>query len=341
MSQPSPVNAVPPDAPPAQALPARRGAGPAPRKRRLIWPLIALVAIPAVLGLALTGLRVTEETRSAAAYGLVGRLAALGQQVNGLAQAMEDERSATAVFISGGRPAAGLQALHGRYVITDNRAARVRRLVLRLGSGYPAQTRASARAVLASINALPGLRRRAAQPQASGLAVINGYSAATSRLFPVNDGFANPSGNSTLITSVLALGALSRMTDQASQQQAILRVALAQGHFGPGALTALLTAQARQASDLVSFRSSATPEESWALTKTLAGPLARQAGTVEQQATRAGNGTLALGAGAGQRWWGGMSYTVGWMRHAEQQLAGWITAYAQALRQGAERYGPR
>ena len=28
-----------------------------------------------------------------------------------------------------------------------------------------------------------------------------------------------------------------------------------------------------------------------------------------------------------------MSYTVGWMRHAEQQLAAWISAYAQALQQ--------
>jgi signal transduction histidine kinase len=32
-----------------------------------------------------------------------------------------------------------------------------------------------------------------------------------------------------------------------------------------------------------------------------------------------------------------MSYTVGWMRHAEQQLSGWIPTYAQALRQDAER----
>jgi len=32
-----------------------------------------------------------------------------------------------------------------------------------------------------------------------------------------------------------------------------------------------------------------------------------------------------------------MSYTVGWMRRAEQQLAGWITTYAQALQQSATR----
>jgi signal transduction histidine kinase len=334
MSQSSPADAVPPG-----ALPTQRAAASAlaPRKRWVVWQLIVLVAIPAVLGLALTGIRVTNAVRSADAYRLAGRLAVLGQQVNGLAQAMEDERSGTAAFISGGRPAAGLQALHRQYEITDGRATGVRRLILQLGREYPAQVRARAAPVLASIAKLPGLRRRAAQSQVSALAAIDDYSAATSGLFPVSDGIADASGNSALIGSVRALGSLSRMTDQAAQQQAMLRVALAEGRFGPGALTALLTAQARQASDLVSFRNSASPEESWALTKTLAGPLARQAQVVEQHATAAGTGTLALGTQASQRWWAGMSYTVGWMRQADQQLTGWITSYAQAMQRRAMR----
>jgi len=177
----------------------------------------------------------------------------------------------------------------------------VRRLVLQLRVGATAPTRASAAAALASIAELPGLRRHGAQSQAPALAVISGYSAATAGLFPVNDGIADLSGNSALIASVRALGSLSRMKDQASQRQAILDAALAQGHFEPGALTALTIAQAQQASDLVSFRSSATPEESWALTETLAGPLPGQARAVEQRATAVGNGALALGPHASQQ----------------------------------------
>jgi signal transduction histidine kinase len=321
------------------ALPAQRGAGSALALRnwRVTCSLILLVAIPTVLGLAVTGLRVSEATRSAAAYGHVARLAALGQEVTALAQAMEEERASTAAFIADGRPAAGLMALHRQYAITDGWASTVRRQVLQLGPGYPAQTRASAAAVLASIGDLPGLRRHAAQQQTSALAVINGYSAATASLFPVNDGIADLSGNSALITSVRALGALSRMKDQASLQQAILGTALAEGHFGPGSLTALDIAHAQQAGDLASFRSSATPEEIWAFTDTLAGPLPGQARAVEQRATAAGNGALALGAHAGQQWSAGMSYTVSWMRHSEQQLAGWISAYAQSLQRNATR----
>ncbi len=157
MSQSSSADAAPPG-----ALPAQRGAGSAlaPRNWRVACRLIVLVAIPTVLGLALTGLGVTHATRSAEAYGKVGRLAALGQQVTDLAQAMEDERADTTAFIADGRPAGGLAALQRHYVITDAWAASVRQLVLRFGRGYPAQTRASVTTVLASIAELPGLRRQ-------------------------------------------------------------------------------------------------------------------------------------------------------------------------------------
>ncbi len=333
MSQPRSADAAPP-----VTLPAWRGADPAPAPRnwRMAFGLIILVAIPTLLGLALSGLRVTAATRSAAAYGQVSRLAVFGQEVAGLTRAMEDERADTAAFIAAGRPAAGLLTLHRQYVITDGWAVTVRRLFRQADHGYPARTQASTATVLASIAELPGLRRKAVQSQVSALAVINGYSAATAGLLPAVDGIADLTGNSTLISSVRALGSLSRMTDQVSRQQAILGAALAEGQFGPGARTALITAQAEQASDLAWFRMSATREENWALTKTLASPLATQAATVERAAA-AGGGSLDPGAPASQQWSAGMSFTVGWMRHADQQLSAWTAARAQALQRSAMR----
>jgi signal transduction histidine kinase len=327
------------DAVPATGLAAQRIAVPSLARwnRRVAYQVIVLIAIPAILALTLTGLWVTDAARSAGTYGQVGRLASLGQQVTGLARAMADERSGTAAFIAAGRPAAGLPALHRQYAITDSRAAGVRRLVSQLGHGYPARARADAAQVLDSIGRLPALRRQAAQRRASGLAVMDGYSAAAAGLFPVNDGIADLSGNATLSSSARAAGALSRMIDHASQQQAILAMALAAGRFAPGALTALTTAQARQDSDLAAFRGSATPEESWALAQTLARPPARQAQAVEQRAIVAGNGGLALGPRASRQWSAGMSYTAGWMRQAERQLSGWITADAQGLQRRAMR----
>ena len=321
------------------ARPAERDAGPvpAPRNWRVATRLAVLVAIPTLLGLALTGLRITDETRSAADYGQVSRLAVLGQQVDGLAQAMEDERAGTATFIAAGRPASGLPALHRQYLITDGWAGTVRQLVRQGDRGYPVQTQASAATALASIAGLPSLRREAAQGQAPALTVINGYSAATAGLFTLDDGLANLSGDSTMITSARALGSLSRLADQVSLQQAILGGALAAGHFGPGARTALIAAQAQQASDLGSFRSLATPEEGWAVTQTLASPLAGQAQAVEQRATASGGAALALSPGASQQWQTGMSFTEGWMRHAQQQMTTWIASYAQATQRSMMR----
>ena len=213
----------------------------------------------------------------------------------------------------------------------------MRQLVRQGDRGYPAQTQASAATALASIAGLPSLRREAAQGQAPALTVINGYSAATAGLFTLDDGLANLSGDSTMITSARALGSLSRLADQVSLQQAILGGALAAGHFGPGARTALITAQAQQASDLGSFRSLATPEEGWAVTQTLASPLAGQAQAVEQRATASGGAALALGPGASQQWQTGMSFTEGWMRHAQQQMTTWIAGYAQATQRSMMR----
>ena len=319
---------------------ARRGHGSvlAPRNWRVASRLILLVAIPAVLGLTLAGLRMTNAMSSARAYAKVSQNAALGQQVTGLAQALENERTGAAMFIADGRPASGLAALDQRYASTDAWATRVRRLAAQLDRAQPpARTRASAASALASIAALPGLRRDTAQGQASPLDVTSRYTTAITGLFPVVDGIADLSDNPVLITSVRALGSLARLKDQAAQQQAVLGPALAAGRLEPAALMALSAAQAQEASDVATFRGSATAEESWALARTLAGPQARQASAAQQRVTAASAGPLTLDPQARAQWQRGTSYTVGWLRHAEQQLTGWITADAQNQQRSANR----
>ena len=326
------------DAAPTGAVRAQRRVGSvlALRNWRLACRLIVLVTIPAMLSMTLAGLRVADSMRSGEAYGQVSLVAVLAKQVTVLARAMEDERADTGAFIADGRQAAGLVALKRQYVITDRRAATVRRFVLRLG-GNSARTRSRAATIAGDIAKLPSLRRAAAQSQAPALTLINGYSTVIGSLLAVNNGIADLSGNFALITSARTLDSLSRIEDHASLQHAILDAALAGGHFGPGALTALTTAEAQQSSDLASFRSSATPEQNRALTGTLAEPLADQARTVERRATAVGSGALAFGSEASDQWAAGMSFTVGWMRHAEQQLTDWIIAYAQDMHRSATR----
>jgi signal transduction histidine kinase len=301
--------------------------------------LVALVAIPAILGLTLAGVLVARDVSSAAAYGRFGQVAGFGQQVTGLAQALESERDAAATFVAAGRPATGAAALRRQYASTDGWAAQVRRLAARLGSArLPARTRASAATALGSIAELPALRRSTAQGQASALDVTSSYSAAITGLFPVIDGTGDLSSVPVVISSVRALSSLSALKDQAWLQKSILNAALTQGTFAPGMLSALTVSRAQQASDLAMFRAAATSQESWALARTLAGSQARNAQAVEQRAIASGDGgTLALGPQATAQWQAGMSYTVGWLRHAEQQLAGWITANARAQQLSAQR----
>jgi len=309
----------------------------APRNWRVASRLMLLMAVPAILGLVLAGVQLSSAAGQARAAGQISRLAALGQQVTALAQAVEAERNDAAQYIAGGRPAAGLIALRARYASTDSRASRVRRQVRLDRPAAAAGLRASAAAALAGLAELPGLRRDTASGQVSALQVTSGYDTAIDGLFPLLDGMADDSSSPVLISSVRALGALARLTDQAARQQAILGAALTARRFDPGALMALTVARAQEASDLAAFRGSATAQESWALTRTLDGAQPRQARAVEQQAIAAGDGPLDLGPQAASQWQAGMSYLTGWLRDAGRQLGGWTAAYAGARHRSATR----
>ena len=250
MSQSSPAHAHPHGAPPAADQPTSGGLRPdlpgpgltpRPGRRarpgllarprvvlenwRVSWRLIALIAVPTAMGLAFAGIQVSMAERNAQTMGRVERLAVLGQQITGLAQAMEDERDETAGFIAHNRPAAGKPRLTRQYAVTNRWAARVRPLIHQLGPGFLPQTLANAGAVLTSINELPALRQDAVEGITPGLSTIDSYTAALANLFSFNDGIAQQTGNAAFANDVRALSALSQIKDQASQQRAILYTA--------------------------------------------------------------------------------------------------------------------
>ena len=249
MSQSSPAHAHPHGAPPAadRLRPDLAGPGPASRpgrrarpgllaRPRLVlenwrvsWRLIALIAVPTAMGLAFAGIQVSMAERNAQTMGRVERLAVLGQQITGLAQAMEDERDETAGFIAHNRPAAGKPGLTRQYAVTNRWAARVRPLIHQLGHGFLAQTLANGGAVLTSINELPALRQDAVEGITPGLSTIDSYTAALANLFSFNDGIAQQTGNAAFANDVRTLSALSQIKDQVSQQRAILYTAFVAG----------------------------------------------------------------------------------------------------------------
>jgi signal transduction histidine kinase len=311
----------------------------APRNWPVTWRLIALITIPTVVAMVFAGLRVGAAASSAANFGRSAELAALGQQVTGMAQAMEDERDLTANFVADGRPATDRPALPRQYAVTDAWTQRVSAQMREVGGAFPAQTQADAAAVIARIADLRNLRSYAAAGNAPALAVITNYSLALADLFTFDDAIAQQADSAALVGRVRALGSLSRMKDQASQQRAILEAALVSRRFQPGTLDALTAAQAQQAADLASFGASATLAESQTLANTVAGRPIDLAQALEQRAIVLGNSgsPLELGPRASQQWYRNMSYTIGRMRHAERQLADAIALQAGALHQGAMR----
>jgi signal transduction histidine kinase len=344
MSVDSPARPAIPDHAPRLTGPAkgprdRRGSRLALRNWRVPWRLIALIAIPTVVAMAFAGLRVAAAAGSAANFGRSAQLAALGQQVTGLAQAMEDERDLSANFIADGRPAADRATLRRQYAVTNAWAQRVGAQMREVGGAFPAQTQADAAAVIARIADLPYLRSYAMAGNAPALTVITNYTLALADLFTFDDAIAQQAGSSALVTSVRTLGSLSRMKNQASLQRAVLEAALVSGQFQPGTLDALTTAQTQQATDLASFGTSATLAEAQALSNTVAGRPIDLAQAMEQRAIVLGDGgsPVQLGPGASQQWYTDMSFTIGRMRQAERQLADAIARQASALHQGAMR----
>jgi signal transduction histidine kinase len=337
---------------PAEA-PERRGGIDHPRPRgplsllvisnwRVRRRAIALIAIPTVAATVFGGMRVYSSVRSAQDLHQVEQLAVLGGQVTALAQALEDERDATAGYAASGRPASGLSAVRGQQATTDRLAASVRRLAGQVGSGYPSTTQVKAEAVATRIANLPYLRSLASQGATQPLTIITDYSQAVADLFSLDDEIAQGSGNSQLVDTVRTLGSLSRMKDQASQQRAILDSELIGGGFVPDGQEALDASEAQQASELAAFQTSATLAQNQSFTDTVAGAQVDQAQDMEQRAIVLGNSGKSLDLGmpgnaAAQQWYPAMSETIDRMRTVERQMVDSIIAQSAGLQRSTVR----
>jgi signal transduction histidine kinase len=319
------------------SLLSRAGSPAALSNWRVPWRLVALIVIPTVAGIVFAGLRVGVAVGNADTFGRVQQMAVLGQRVTALAQAMEDERASTASFIALGRPADEMAGLQQQFATTDALGRQVSTLIGEIGAPFTAQTRTDALAVAARIADLPALRGFASAGQAPASIVITDYSLSLTDLFTLEDDIAQEGGDAALIASVRALGSLSRMKDQASQQQAILATALIAGQFGPGDLDTLNSAVAQQEADLAAFQTSATFGGMQDFSNTVAGPQVDQAQALESSAIVTGTAGGALSPRTAGTWSADMGFTVARMRVAEEQLADSIVAQARSQHQGAVR----
>jgi signal transduction histidine kinase len=335
------------------------------------WPvsrrISAVIVIAVALGVVFGGLRIAAATGTAIAFGRTTQLASLGEEDTTLAQAMENERDLTAAMCAaspGGQcPTAGekvartaqsLQAqVRGAQAATNAVAGRVQTLAARIGRPFPANTEAKAAAVTAMIGSLGSLRvRGVTQPPQ---AVIVAYTEAITSLFALNDEITSGSGDPLLSDEVRTLGSLSRATDEASQERAILDAALIENSFND-VPAALATAQGLEGTDLATFVSSATQAEendyldtvetektdteqllaNFLFLNTVSDPALRPAQAFALAFSNAQfPRQTAIALPKPDVWYSAMTDTITRMQTVEQRLAAAIVARSQSLEQGA------
>ena len=371
-----------------QARPAK-GRGGSPHRLSLSnWPvsvrLVAVFVVASLAGLVFGGLRVTEAIGTAQAYGRTAQLATLGEQDMALAQALEDERdlsagvrayqalSADAAADKAG-PAvtqpltaaltSAQSSLTAAEEVTDSTAATAKQMSAAIGGGFPAGVQADAGQVTSMIAGIPALRGGLDGRPTSQ--VVAGYANAIAVIFALNDEIADGSGDFTLAYDVRALGGLSRATDQASQQRAVVFSGLIESSVDDAGTTApasniggqaladaggsgaLTTAQGLQSADMTDFSDSAPPTVSGAYLATVTGRQDNQARLIGNLVSQSGDPRLVferVGAGsslglsqatAAATWYSDQSTVISQMRSVAAQLTAAIAARGQLLQQGA------
>jgi signal transduction histidine kinase len=355
------------------------------------WPvstrLVGVFMVASVTGLVFGGLRVSDAISTSDAYGRTAQVALLGEQATNLAQAMEDERDLSAGYAAYGILAAAAKtnnaapsvtksintaettahnALTGAEQVTNADAQQVSTLAAAIGPGFPVSVQAKAQSVITMIDSIPGLRSAlAGEPAAQ---VIVNYSNSIGDLFVLNDEITSGSGDAQLADEVLALGALSRAKDQASQQRAfvystLLEVSVSNAGGGKhaasnnassaqaledaGGLGTLTTSQGLEFNDLTGFTDAATTDQSNSYLATVAGPQQNDAQLIEGFISlpndprlvfeRIGNKT-SLGydqATVASTWYSDMTAVIGQMRTIETQVVSSIVTRSQTLERGA------
>ena len=302
------------------------------------WRLFAVIMLTLAMGLVFGGLRVAAAADSAAQFSRVSQLASLGQQITSLTQALENERDKTC----GNVPASNPEALQRWYDATDATATKVRALAAGVGGSFAADIQAKVANVRSAITNL-GELRDAAQTSTSALAVIADYAVPINDMMALNGQIAQGVDDPDLTNDVQTLNSLSLEKDQVSQQRAILFNAFTKGSFTNVEQEALVTVVAGQGADATAFDATATPAEQSSFNRVVAGPLVKQAVTIEQYVVDTGsldidNGALNISAKeAPGQWYSAMSDTIDKMQTVELGVARNVVARAQVLQRAAEQ----
>jgi Nitrate and nitrite sensing len=317
--------------------------------------LLLLIAIPTVTALVLGGVRVTSAIQSALAFQRAEQRAVIASDITQLAQRLESERDQTIYFIAQGSqgragylgakaaakahgPAAGqYQIIQAFYEQTDQSAAQLRARLAQFNGAYTGVAQQEVSSAVSGLAMLRYLRYGSTKTQLSPLVVVQKYADLIDNLLVIDDQAAQGTGDPVLSQTVQALGLVSRMKEEASQQRAILSAALLAGSLSPAQASALRTAQANQQSSQQAFNLSATPAQREQFNNTVSGSFVYLAASQEQQAEalQIRSHSLASDNISASGFYDAMSSGINQMGSVEQSLVSQAFVRTDVLRRDA------
>ncbi|HEU5417788.1 MAG TPA: nitrate- and nitrite sensing domain-containing protein [Streptosporangiaceae bacterium] len=317
--------------------------------------LLLLITIPTLTAVVLGGTRIVTSVQEALTFQRIETLANLSSAVTTLAGKMEDERDRTVVYIAdngnattgtagraaylaGGKAKAAakpqLQLVQQQWAFTAPWIKQVRDQLSQIGSTYPDQVQQDAGSIRAILDGLPDLRSAATTTQLPALSVVSRYTSTIDSLLAIDDDIALDTGDPALASTVRALGFVSRIGQEASEQRAFLADAFTQERYGPGVLAAATSAQAEENDNFTEFTDSATPAQVSLYNNTVSGSLVDLASQYEQNALQQ-HSRLPQSPVTADEWFGAQSGNISAIRKVEQQLVAEAVSRSGDLRRNA------
>ncbi|MFG2073518.1 sensor histidine kinase [Nonomuraea maritima] len=223
--------------------------------------LIALIAIPTIVGVILGALRVTTSISSAQQYQVIGEVGGLIKQLGDLSKDLGLERDLAGRFVVSGKRSSERAKLESQQRIVD---ASVRR-TLEAGKATEPSLSDLGRRTLNRIEIrfgqLKSLRDTVKGSQLPPLPTIEKYSETIADMLQLYDELAQGSTDEQLNSTSAALRYIARAEEEASKQRALLTIALVRGSFEEPEFNAFLDTRSRRESERTAFNAVASPAQ--------------------------------------------------------------------------------
>ncbi|MFG1707649.1 nitrate- and nitrite sensing domain-containing protein [Nonomuraea sp. M3C6] len=245
---------------PEMRLP-RSGSSLALRNWRVRTRLIALIAIPTIVGVILGGLRVTTSISSAQQYQQISEVGALVTQLGELSRDLGLERDLASRFVVSGKRSAEASRLKSQQAIVD---ASVSRTLSTAKTAEPSLSdigRRNLESIRTRLGQLPSLRGTVSESSLPPLPTVEKYSETIAEMLQLYDELGQGSTDDELISTSSALSAIARAEEQASKQRALLAIALIRGDFEEPEFDAFIDARSRRESERATFSAVATADQ--------------------------------------------------------------------------------